>query len=121
MALCSLDQLKALVASGDWTYASEDCKRKVRAYDLTDNDVAMIVASLRPQPVGQGGNFRKEYGSAQTRNFGVLDADDYLVWFDNLQHRLCRPNEGILFYLKLAIYTDIGNDLCVVVRLHPSS
>lgn len=121
MALCSLDQLKALVASGDWTYASEHCKLKVRAYDLTDDDVAAIVGSLRPQPFRQGGNFNNEYGPANTGDFGVLDADAYLVWFDNVEHRLCRPNEGILFYLKLAIYCDEENHLCVVIRLHPSS
>jgi hypothetical protein len=110
MALCSLDHLKALVSSGDWTYASEHCKRKVRAYDLTDDDVETIILSLNPERCDRGGNFRSEYGPAQTGDFGVLQADDYLIWY-----------QGLLLYLKLAIFTDADDDLCVVVRLHPST
>ena len=110
-----------MVASGDWAYASEHCKRKVRAYDLTDEDVEKMVGSLRPEPFRIGGNFRGEFGPAQTGDFGVLNADAYLVWFDHVEHELCRPDEGVLFYVKLALYSDDENNLCVVVRLHPSS
>lgn len=121
MALCSLDQLKALVDSGDWTYASEHCKRKVRAYDLTDEDVETIILALGSERHNRGGNFLNEYGPADTGDFGILNADAYLVWFDHVQHELCRPEQGLLFYLKLALFTDDDSHLCVVISLHPST
>lgn len=120
MALCPLDQLKDLVREGAWAYASEHCKRKVREYGIEDEDVIRMVIALSPAPTSQGGNFRKEWPDAQT-DFGILSADDYLIRYDEQEHRLCGPQQGLLFYVKLALLSDDQGSLCVVVRVHPSS
>lgn len=120
MALCPLDLLKNLVREGTWAYASEHCKRKVREYGVEDEDVIRMVIALRPEPTSQGGNFRKEWPDAQT-DFGILPADDYLIRYDEQEHRLCGPQQGLLFYVKLALLSDDQGSLCVIVRVHPSS
>jgi hypothetical protein len=120
MALCPLDQLKELVRLGAWDYASEHCRLKVREYDLSDDDVIRIILALQPTPISAGGNFRKEWANARTGDFGVLPADDYLISYDEQEHRLCGPQEGLVFYVKLGLYSDAQDSLCVVVRLHPS-
>lgn len=120
MALCDLNELKDLIGRGEWTYASESCKRRVREYDLQDEDVVRMVLALSPVPIAQGGNFRKEFGAAQT-NFGILASDDYRIWYDEQLHQLCRANRGLLFYVKLALYTADEEKLCVIVAIHPST
>lgn len=102
-----------LVAADAWEPATSRCREHIRDLGLSRHDVAQVILQLNP------GEFRKHFGPCATE-FGDFNADDYLIWVDDVTFQRCAPHRGIRLYIKFAIRsTPVGDD-CLVVSFHES-
>jgi hypothetical protein len=114
MPLNSLEDLQDLVRQDAWCLATRRSRDKVQSLNLRSEQVRQLLLLIQAE------DFRKEYGPA-TCELGEVQADDYLLWYDDLQGARCAPNNGLLLYIKFGIHTDADGSCCAVISLHPST
>jgi hypothetical protein len=113
MALYDLKLAQQLVVDGSWDYATERCRNDVRALGLVSGQVERIVRALT------GSDFRKEFGPCKT-NWGLVQADDYTIQYDDVAMARCGQSQGLDLYIKFAVYTDPSGQSLLLISFHES-
>jgi hypothetical protein len=114
MPLNSLEELQDLVRQDAWHLATRRCRDSVRRLNLHPQEVQQLLLLIQTR------DFRKEYGLTEC-DLGEVIADDYLLWYDDVQGTRCAPNKGLLLYIKLGVHTNSDGSCCAVISLHPST
>jgi len=107
----SLDEIRYLLSEDAWYLATRKCRDNVVSLGLLGTDVKDMLLALTQA------DFRSEFGKCDS-DFGEVEADDYLLWFDEDRKIRCRPYAGQGFYIKLAIHTTAEGACCLIISLH---
>lgn len=121
MAYCSLDEFKALVKEGNWTYLNKrratNTKEKL---GWSDNEVAEMLLGLNGQT-----DFQKPVANCKVNDFleqEFINADQYEIhWHEEEKIGKRGPMPGtISLSLKIAIAEDADGVFAGLVTLHTS-
>ena len=114
MAIHSLKTVQSLVRAGKFVLATQRCRANVQSLGLIRSaQVRMLLAVTIA-------DHQKEFGPSDSE-FGEIQADAYLLYYDDDNQCRCKPRDGVAYYLKFGIVTGGDGELCAVASFHLSS
>lgn len=109
-----LQDIRDLIEADAWVLATQVCRRDVERLSLLQPDQRAMLLSLTEA------DHRGAWGTAAS-DYGPVDVDDYLLWYDEEAGVRCARNRGNCFYIKLGIHTDAQGSCVAVVSFHLDS